>query len=39
MGLIEKGIRLPLTWLDSRYHKDLEDAIINSRAQEENVSV
>ena len=39
MGLVEKGIRLPLTWLDSRYHKDLEDAIINSRAQEENVSV
>ena len=39
MSLIEKGIRLPLTWLDSKYHKDLEDAIINSRAKEENLSV
>lgn len=39
MSLIEKGIRLPLTWLDSKYHKDLEDAIINSRAKEENLNV
>ena len=39
MSLIEKGIRLPLTWLDSKYHKDLEDAIINSKAKEENQSV
>ena len=39
MSLIEKGIRLPLTWLDSKYHEDLEDAIINSRAKEENLNV
>ena len=39
MNLIKKGIRLPLTWLDSKYHKVLEDAIIRSRAQEENKSV
>ena len=39
MSLIEKGIRLPLTWLDSKYHKDLEDAIIKSRAKEENLNV
>ena len=38
MSLIEKGIRLPLTWLDSKYHKALESAIISSRVQEENVS-
>ena len=38
MGLIDKGIRLPLTWLDTKYHKALEDAIISSRAQEENVN-
>ena len=39
MNLIEKGIRLPLTWLNSKYHKDLENAIINSKAPEENLSV
>lgn len=39
MSLIEKGIRLPLTWLDSKYHEDLENAIINSRAKEENLNV
>tara|TARA_Y100000768_G_scaffold382787_1_gene363750 strand:+ start:676 stop:1584 length:909 start_codon:yes stop_codon:yes gene_type:complete len=39
MNLIEKGIRLPLTWLDTKYHKNLDDAIILSRAQEENLSV
>ncbi len=39
MSLIEKGIRLPLTWLDPKYHKVLEDAIINSKAKEENLSV
>ena len=39
MNLIKKGIRLPLTWLDSKYHKVLEDAIIRSRAEEENKSV
>ena len=39
MNLIEKGIRLPLTWLETKYHKNLDDAIILSRAQEENLSV
>ena len=39
MNLIERGIRLPLTWLDTKYHKALDDAIISSRAQEENLSV
>lgn len=39
MRLIEKGIRLPLTWLDSKYHKALEDAIISSGVREVNISV
>ncbi len=39
MRLIEKGIRLPLTWLDSKYHKPLEDAIISSGVREVNISV
>jgi 4-hydroxy-tetrahydrodipicolinate synthase len=27
LGLIEEGIRLPLTWLSSRYHADVESAM------------
>ncbi len=32
MGLIKKGIRLPLTWLDEKYHKQLNQALLDSGA-------
>ena len=30
MGLIKKGIRLPLTWLDSKYENILEESLYNA---------
>jgi len=30
MNLIKKGIRLPLTWLDEKYEKTLEDSLIKA---------
>lgn len=30
MGLIKKGIRLPLTWLDNKYHEQLNQALLDS---------
>lgn len=30
MGLIKKGIRLPLTWLDEKYEKNLENSMRNA---------
>jgi len=35
MGLIKKGIRLPLTWLDEKYHKLLNQALLDSGALSE----
>jgi len=32
MGLIKKGIRLPLTWLDEKYHEQLNQALLDSGA-------
>ena len=32
MGLIKKGIRLPLTWLDEKYHEQLNRALLDSGA-------
>ena len=30
MGLIKKGIRLPLTWMDSRFEKSMSSALISA---------
>ncbi len=30
MGLIKKGIRLPLTWMDEKYESKLEQSLINA---------
>ena len=30
MGLIKKGIRLPLTWMDDKYDESLNNALINT---------
>jgi len=30
MGLIKKGIRLPLTWLDEKYENILEKSLYNA---------
>jgi 4-hydroxy-tetrahydrodipicolinate synthase len=30
MGLIKKGIRLPLTWMDNKYDESLNDALIKT---------
>ena len=30
MGLINKGIRLPLTWMDSKYEQIVEKSLINA---------
>lgn len=30
MGKIEQGIRLPLTWLDPKYHAQLDDALVKA---------
>ena len=30
MGLIKKGIRLPLTWLDKKYENILEESLYNT---------
>ena len=30
MGLIEEGIRLPLTWLSKEHEKSLESAMIDA---------
>ncbi|MEC8378342.1 MAG: dihydrodipicolinate synthase family protein, partial [Pseudomonadota bacterium] len=27
MGLIDKGIRLPLTWLDERFHSEIQNEL------------
>jgi 4-hydroxy-tetrahydrodipicolinate synthase len=35
MGLIKKGIRLPLTWLDEKYHEQLNQALLDSGAVNE----
>ena len=35
MGLIKKGIRLPLTWLDEKYHELLNQALLDSGAVNE----
>jgi 4-hydroxy-tetrahydrodipicolinate synthase len=35
MGLINKGIRLPLTWLDEKYHEQLNQALLDSGAVNE----
>jgi 4-hydroxy-tetrahydrodipicolinate synthase len=32
MGLIKKGIRLPLTWLNEKYHAPLNQALLDSGA-------
>jgi len=32
MGLIKKGIRLPLTWLDEKYHEQLNQALLDCGA-------
>ena len=29
MGIIEKGIRLPLTWLDEKFHQDIQNELKN----------
>ena len=39
LGLISDGIRLPLTWLDEKYHVVLSDALEKSEVKKENVSV
>ena len=30
MGLIKKGIRLPLTWMDEKYNESLNNALIKT---------
>jgi hypothetical protein len=30
MGLIKKGIRLPLTWMDEKYDESLNNALIKT---------
>jgi len=32
MGLLEKGIRLPLTWLSDSYHEDVREAMATANA-------
>ena len=29
MGIIDKGIRLPLTWLDEKFHQDIQNELKN----------
>ena len=29
MGIIDKGIRLPLTWLDEKFHQDIQNELSN----------
>jgi len=29
MGIIDKGIRLPLTWLDEKFHQDIQNELNN----------
>ena len=35
MGLIKKGIRLPLTWMDSKYDELLNQALIKAGISDE----
>ena len=37
LGLIDKGIRLPLTNLDEKYHNEMIDAIVSSKLKENNI--